>query len=93
MLQAIVLVLLLAVGVILASTIAWVFIAIPMMIIVLLFLRDLEASRARLSEDEDDAELAATWDPSAASDSPIIVMRRGTPQTREEEVLAGRGHS
>jgi hypothetical protein len=99
-LQGVVLILLLVVGLMFSSTVAWVAIAIPMTMIVLLFLREIEESRARSSTaDEPEAasdgpDLAAAWSAlHAPDDSPIVVVRRPVPQPHDEQAVAARSRT
>lgn len=99
-LQGVVLFLLLVVGLIFSSTVAWVVIAIPMTMIVLLFLREIEESRASSSTADDPEaagggpDLATAWSALHASDdSPIVVVRRRVPQSHDEQVLAARSRT
>ena len=99
-LQGVVLILLLVVGLIFASTVAWIAIAIPMTMIVLLFLREIEESRARSSTaDEPEAagdgpDLAAAWSALHSSDhSPVVVVRRPVPRSHDEQALAARSRT
>jgi len=93
-LQGVVLCQLLILGVILATAIAWALIAIPMTLIVLLFLREFEEARAgELAGDAAYEEPTTIFDPYAAEDSSIILVRRAAPAQTDAQVPAGRGNA